>query len=1403
MTTPNVWDTYRTQGIPVTPQDDPWATYRGKADTPAINRPTSFLDRLKVINSNVDNLFAAGMGAIDVPNTLAIGNITKGTQLYQQIIKANQDPSQAMSIAMDKLSHIGDFVKNDIWGGIKSGASALVQNPVDFISGMPSQLLTMATQPLSAVLGVELDKVAPQAMTPEERANAIKATAALAVQTLVTAGSAKMVSNLGKVKIASEALSTPQLADVTSATKIGAFAQEFTKGAIAGGMGGLAYGITEGSSEPDQFAKAVSSSLMFASLGGFIHSIQNTGKSYIAGVKNEKLATDIVNYRQLQMRYEDSLKDLDTKAQNIIGADDLADAVLGSKISMNPGQPVIVQGLSTKKMSAARLDKLGYDVHLRPSGEGVSDALLVPKLNPPDISQHINTAAQTDWMLSNPEKLWTDLTKAEQIKIIAQRIKNGPSAEVLADRANIASTFQKSGFVPNEIVSYNGKNYTLKAADMNGAAIENSANGEITTAPLGQIRRVDGVIRTAQPAEVLASQYQDFKSSLIKRQSVDKVSSLLPDNQLAVDLSKLPALKRIVFQKNLATEILNEALSPGERGMWEAYTQATKPKFGTFEEFSNYAANNGYRIEMEDAGRVIIRDYGDPQHKVVGYGNNLREARAFIDASGQAKGEEMVPGNVSGLASAAFDWRSQQPEIRRPQSLPVQMVKTFLIQMRALSMPIDWMKDFDQKYGTKFAVNIGDQLAVARSKYKANVEPYLNNLQKNILNVMDNLKLSPERREVIFGHVESASPEELLQNGGPGGRALLPHEIDHVHQLTNNESIAKAFRYRAAQRGIESNNDLSDAEKTTRKLSLSQDLGMSPQDQKYSDIISSILDQPKKETDLSGIIRTARAFNAKKAGNGGYTQEEYAKLNNMSAAELNVSSRVSAMFDDLGSQFGVKNRLMSYITHARLYSPGDMSASLDMFARAENPAAQKFYASLSRTGELDTFERDPGKALGRYITSGFRAQYYAEAEKLAKTHLEQTIRGSQEFANLYPDQPMPRGLVPVDQLRNVKQTLENTIADMGGRVPPEAQATNTAVDRILSPLLDKMGIRTTRDVIVGMQKINYTSSQGFRIRAGERDFVNSGIRANVWFGPERAAKILSMGVQATLDGSKLISSGELPGLDMPSMIDPTYEDSPVLAKGKAKIVAGFDKFSKAGLAASGQKVAYDLWRQGAYHETIQRVAAASRDLQAKKIDIDGFMKQIEASKLYSDPIKAEINRQLTQVSPIRYEDIARLAARESARLLSPEWGPSSSPFGWSGNAGRMLGMYGRYSVFEMNMMKNMLTTGTAGERLARVARAAISEGAVRAVSEVTGLNLSPWYIHTAGLKAGPIPSTVLDAYNAIAGTDYEKKDAQAKLRQNMLGWPNLWIPGSFAANDVYQTMSGQNPLALIASPMGR
>ena len=805
----------------------------------------------------------------------------------------------------------------------------------------------------------------------------------------------------------------------------------------------------------------------------------------------------------------------------------------------------------------------------------------------------------------------------------------------------------------------------------------------------------------------------------------------------------------------------------------------------------------------------------DPQGRIVGLGNTLNDAYDFVNKSGQAAGNDLIPhGLQDGMTPKGINrYIGTPPNVNRPEPIPFLQSPLAWTGQKVDNIDQAWkmgrdvgnftahwivpanelIKSVDNRLGTRFHSQVYDPLQLASTTLNAKMDPWVTELS-NIEKVSSGMNLN--KLQTTMNWLETMSPESRIKNGFY--RPINSDEIAMAQHMDDNEAINKGFKY---NRFMEQNPN----PKPEDLNAFTSGIGMDAKSLEYAKLMEAIKSKSPDVMKLDHVVQLARDINNKSVD-----RPEFAKANGMTPQHTAVGDMLENMSKRLAPVFGIdpKEIRNNWMTHARLYSDGDIQGAINQFSRKDNPTANPFYGAQARTGEIDAYERNPLIAMYRYIKAGFKAKYYSPIEANANQYLEQTL--SQQDPIQIPGQPKTTAIVPSAEQGKVRAIITGYINDNHGRVPAMSKATESAwknyVDKVAPGLPE-----SARDIVINLNKSVQIGTQGFKVGAGTRDFMVTSGMINYKYGPERLVSVLTKGATEVANGNKLIKSGEISGLSLDKLNNPTEDENSIPSKILGGAKDAYARFGELALKGSGQTQAYNLARQGLYMDTFSRVAKAARTLGSSATDAmkEAFYKEIYLDKDFAPSIGNEIRKQVND-SPIRSDEIAKYLARESVRQGTPTYGLGNNPHGWGRNIGKFLGQYGSYPAWALQALTEPMTTGTIGERLLKAGRFAAWTGAIYEAGQATGLNFSPWYIHRTGFSGSPLGQLGLNIFNTVGASGYEQKNAADQLSRLMpinsngdLNLRQFYIPASFAIGDYLDATVGGNTTSAIGIRPGK
>lgn len=813
--------------------------------------------------------------------------------------------------------------------------------------------------------------------------------------------------------------------------------------------------------------------------------------------------------------------------------------------------------------------------------------------------------------------------------------------------------------------------------------------------------------------------------------------------------------------------------------------EKTAKRQQTIKDLQHNAASNGFYIDKEDADNIILRNYEDD--KIMGKFKDLDEANAWINETGQANGIDLdggdgnaLPPSITGIhpPSGLPDHPNQIPDFVPLQGRMATIVANINSSLEWLTPNRGAIAALDQRftqYKTDFFNKIFDRGQTAVSRRNAQLNPWYEKL-KGIEDDLGNMSLRD--REIIASYMETMSPDEMLARGGPGGKALNQAEIGLGKYLSDKKlDVTKLFKYRRSMNEARTTLGQNSPEFVTARQEINDKFALSTDEAAAIDVMDSFLKIGNGS--LGPAVRYARSIM-----NGDVNRTEFAAKHKMTPAQIKAANKLDKMYEELATRFGIdpKNKISNYMTHARLYDNGKISDTLAYYGSAKLGAgAEEFYASLTRTGEIDAYETDPIRAVQRYIKAGMDAEILNPAIKEMETAL------SAELIKL------------PDAEREKAQTIaKRYITDLRGMPNAADRFAQQGVDNIMSKLGIESSVDLRRSIVNFLSASFEAGAQGFRLIAGLRDFSTGLTSYYARFGAKRTANMLRYGVA----GYENITKAKLAGENIIPTLTPIYFDTPtdmsgrVVGRATNKIGAAWRMVTDKALAASGQRAVYGMFHAGAYIDTWKLSGEQINKFREGKVKWAEVQKNL-GLRMYDQAVQKGFQDKVTAGD---YEGAANFLARQTGSEVIGVYGMANHPSGWNRNIGRIAGQFGSWSMFYRTYLTRLASQGTYGERFGAMARFGAGQAAIASIAYATGVNLASW-MAPAGIffSGGPLLGLYEDMHDYMNATGYEQDRAGRQIARTL----SLLVPGIQAMRDIGAANTLSEEGASDAAVLGR
>lgn len=878
----------------------------------------------------------------------------------------------------------------------------------------------------------------------------------------------------------------------------------------------------------------------------------------------------------------------------------------------------------------------------------------------------------------------------------------------------------------------------------------------------------------------------------------------------------VPRIQR-ELEKRLSQELLNE-LPPAERTfvrkLRELYPehlkQAEDIRNRGFMGLARKAIHSGYFVDIMDGGKLAVRDLetGNP---VIRSANSYQSVADFLNMSGTPSsisldGGGVVPPRLGGGFIDSPDYHPGIPSVYGENGRMTQI-------LAMMEAAVPWFTDnrqnfvnFDNLIGTKLFENVFNKLQEARIKANATIKPWYQRLKSEVEDIVRDWP--KERRELLSAFIETMTPEEVINTLLPN-RRLSALEIQ-TGQLLGREldsgQIEKVLRFvRESERLSNSAKFKDNPEQLARELQgLKTDLGGFNKDMNsWVEIFTQLKGMSLDDASIGAITRLARSIMNEEVSRG-----EFARLHNMTPAELNAVKNIEKLFADLAKEFDIdpKSMLRGYFTHARLYEDGAVGRALDFFDM--DPKQKDFYARMTRTGELNAYELDPVMALQRYIKAGFDEKIGVNnAVAEAVQYTRQTIKGIKEGKFKLGDEVANPAIA-----ERVRVVADRYISDMQGLPGADVVTTQTYMDRFFDLLGMDFSVDVRKNISNGIAAVGEAAAQGARLFAGLRDFSQMFTAYAARFDLGRTKRMMELGARGLdgVDSWELMRLGEITDISPVLLLDPTERAQQLLGTGQ--IARNVHATTGALFRLSGQKDIYRIMHAGAYLEVFERSGGLLKRYADGEIN---FQRVRDDLKLYSYD-KPVIDMFEDMVRKGQYEEASRFLGRQTGYEALKVYGFHNHPSGWNNNIGKVGGQFGGWPIWFRSMFSRLASRGSWAERAGTLAKVYAISHAINIAGAAVGLDMGNVRMKPgdALFTGGPVPDIYQNVSDAMSGYPYRQRVGR-RLLLSMLPYDpfndqvniaQIYAPGSYAVRDWVKAFmladQGGHPLTVMGQGLG-
>lgn len=649
--------------------------------------------------------------------------------------------------------------------------------------------------------------------------------------------------------------------------------------------------------------------------------------------------------------------------------------------------------------------------------------------------------------------------------------------------------------------------------------------------------------------------------------------------------------------------------------------------------------------------------------------------------------------------------------------------------------------------------------------------------------------LSAGELEQVHNALKAKSPDELATQMNPKeldlAKSIAANGTDIIPILIYNERKNLALKTMADQMGVKPS-ELKLRDKRLAIKQLAQSLNLTDQDARVGKTLVAIAKSQPDNFSLFNVINYVKAVKEQAV-----SQDELFKT--MPGKLIALTKKVENLRNDFLKTTNIPDiskvdQMASLIHDTREVDPTFMSrykSNKDGWFSA----TQSYISDMLKTGQVNFYSKDPINSLVQLIDGYTSAQEFLPIWKQTMEHINTDISRRMQAGQLKPK-----------EAAFIKQTFGSYMQGILGRSEMSTAHYDAAMQRLLTAWgfkdADKVSFRD--DGINTFTAFYNGVAMGYRPSSAIRDFWSVTKVYSMLFGTERMRRAYQLA--RTADVETMRSQGLLTNYSFSPFSTPEEMYDSALGKSVMGMSGWIKKEAEQAMTASRIKNVYEFWQTGSYLEGRERALEQLNKLVDGKIDKNTAYKNMQLDR-YSPVIAKKIDDLVTSGGQVT--EAADFFGRVNMREVTPLYGLSNHPYGWSQNHARLFGQYGVFNTWYTPTLLKALSQGSQ----ANVSRAwgilAASTLAEHSIGRVLGVNMRrftslPGLLYTGG----PALDIMRSITDASFGTDVQSRLAKRHLWNMINPASSSFIAYPYVLKDwvhAAAAISQGNPVAGIAS----
>jgi hypothetical protein len=378
---------------------------------------------------------------------------------------------------------------------------------------------------------------------------------------------------------------------------------------------------------------------------------------------------------------------------------------------------------------------------------------------------------------------------------------------------------------------------------------------------------------------------------------------------------------------------------------------------------------------------------------------------------------------------------------------------------------------------------------------------------------------------------------------------------------------------------------------------------------------------------------------------------------------------------------------------------------------------------MIRAGLTFIFEENPVNALGRYISTGFKAKHkvFKEAKRAAAaltSELEKIPDGAQRLG--------------------IKKELSAYISEIVGYPNEERLITQSYLKQLITDAGINLSPSKAASLVDNLVTLTSTIFVGFKPAQGVRDITSTWANYYIRFGGGKENFFTNIEYFLTHPDElkKLKAEGIVPTMTITGLHSQEELTVGALNRTASKFGEGVQKLGNVGLYASLQEQVFELLHASIYTDRMSITRDNIIKFQEGKQTKVQMYDNLNLHQ-YAESVQKKFDALFENGS---FHAAADMLARRTAAEHAVIYGHANMPSWMKSDFGRIAGQFNTWSAWQRSLYSQLLQSArTPKEAAAIVARIAFTQTATYTAGKALGMNPNSWMLHTSMLpNLGPL-----------------------------------------------------------------